>query len=85
MSKGLNIRYTLGILMQITTIKLNQRTKINLEKLKERKDSYDDIVNRLILQDRRLHLKEELISAYKSLNNSDLKILEEWEYVSSEV
>ncbi len=71
--------------MQITTVKLHQKTKINLDKLKESKDSYDDIVNRLIIQNRRLHLKEELISAYKDINNSDLKLLEEWESASREV
>jgi len=71
--------------MDVTTVKLHKSTKTALDKLRGKKDSYDEVVNRLIVQAQNKNLKEELIQAYQSLGTEDLQLLEEWETASKEI
>ena len=69
----------------ITTIKLQESTKSELEQLKDKSESYDSAIKRLLSSLKNSNLKAELIEAYQSMGKKDLKILEEWEQASSEV
>ncbi len=71
--------------MDVTTIKLQKETKTQLNKIKEDRDTYDDLIRRLIAKEKQKHLKEDLINAYKELGKEELKILNEWESTSQEV
>ena len=69
----------------ITTIKLQKSTKLELEQLKLKSESYNAAIRRLISNARNSSLEAELIEAYKSMGKKDLEFLEEWEKASNEV
>jgi len=71
--------------MEITTIKLHKSTKSILEEFKNKDESYDIVIRRLIYNLKRMNLKDDLIEAYKNMGKSDLKILKEWESASNEL
>jgi len=71
--------------MHITTVKLHESTKSALSQLREKNDSYDDIISRLVSQSRHKVLKNELIEGYKRLGKEDIRVLKEWETASQEV
>lgn len=69
----------------ITTIKLQKSTKLELERLKNKSESYNTAIKRLISDAINSNLKADLIEAYKSMGKKDLEMLEEWEQASNEV
>ena len=69
----------------ITTIKLEKSTKLELEQLKLKSESYNAAIKRLISNIRNSNLKAELIEAYKGMDKKDLEHLEEWEQASNEL
>ena len=69
----------------ITTIKLEKSTKLELEQLKLKSESYNAAIKRLISNIRNSNLKAELIEAYKGMDKKDLEHLEEWEHASNEL
>ena len=71
--------------MDTTTVKLHKSTKSILDKFKDKGESYDVVIKRLISNLKKINLKEELIEAYKSMSKNDLKILKEWENTSNEI
>lgn len=71
--------------MEVTTVKIHKNTKLALDVLKYEEDTYDDIIGRLISESKKEDLKEKLIEDYKSIDEEDLEILNEWESASSEV
>lgn len=71
--------------MDVTTIKLTQKTKSELDKLKADDESYDRIIKKLVQDAQRKELKEQLIEAYRKKAKEDLAILGEWEVASSEL
>ena len=66
--------------MNVTTIKLTNKTKFQLSKLKDKSESYEDVLQRLIIHEK--SLKQRLIEGYK---NENLNEFEEWESSSKEV
>ena len=70
---------------EVTTVKIGKRTKAALDGLKSEKETYDEVISKLVLQARNKTMKSELVEAYKSLGKSELKILEEWESASAEL
>ena len=60
--------------MEVTTVKLHKSTKSALDKLRVEKDSYDEVISKLIAQTENKNLKEELIQAYQSLGTEDLQL-----------
>ena len=70
---------------QITTVKLQKRTKKALDELKEGSESYDEVISTLILNVKRKSLKEQLIEGYKSIDAEDMKEFHEWEAVSTKI
>ena len=69
----------------VTTVKLNKRTKVALEELKSERETYDDVINKLVLQAKRKTIAVELAKEYKSLGKEDIELLQEWETASSEI
>src|SRR3989338_6333976 len=74
--------YMLGILkvyfMEITTVKVQKRTKLALEELKTESESFDVVIAKLISYARKIDLKKKLIDAYKSMGKKDVLVLKEW-------
>ena len=71
--------------MEVTTIKLYKTTKAMLDSFKQKNESYDDIITRILSYFKNKNLKKELIEAYSNMGKEDLKILGEWENASGEV
>ncbi len=71
--------------MQATTVKVYQNTKSALDGIREEGESYDDVIEKLLVQSRNRNLKAELIKGYKSQSSADLELLQEWEAASQEV
>lgn len=69
----------------VTTVKIGRRTKAALDGLKGEKETYDEVISKLVLQARNKALKSKLVEAYKNLGKVELKILEEWEPASTEL
>ena len=69
--------------MDITTIKLHKRTKTSLERFRQKNESYDKTVKRLLSIAK--HIKPKLIEGYKRMGKQDLKLLKEWEGASHEI
>ena len=69
----------------ITTVKLKQTTKHDLDKLKADSESYDDVIQKLVNWVGSKDLKKRLIEGYKSLGSDDIDLLEEWEPASREL
>ena len=70
---------------QISTIKLHKSTKSALDNLKDKFESYDKTIKRLISSVENSNLRAELIDAYKSMGKEDLQYLEEWNHASKEM
>ena len=60
--------------MEVTTIKLHERTKAALDRVRLERESYDDTVQRLLSLQRKKELTEQLIEAYRAAEH-----LEEWD------
>lgn len=71
--------------MYTTTIKLQKDTKMQLDKMKTQRDTYDDLIRRLVAREKQKHLRDNLISAYKELGKEELNTFKEWESASTEV
>ena len=70
--------------MQITTIKLQEKTKLALDTLKLDNETYDSAVERLISQIRTKDLRKVLAEGYKNQSKAHLALLDEWESASKE-
>ena len=71
--------------MQITTVKIKKRTKNALDTVKSEKESYDEIIQRLVNDSKGKRLEEELIKGYQQVGKEELSILKDWEPSSSEL
>lgn len=69
----------------ITTVKIHERTKNQLDKLRQDNQTYDEIISSLIAQLRKKRLVQELIECYQSEEKRTIKTLEEWGAASNEV
>ena len=66
----------------ITTIQIDKRVKMQLDKLKtSKKQTYEDVIVRLIKKDaeQKKKFKELMIEGCKEMYDEDLKICKEWE------
>jgi len=71
--------------MKVTTIKLYTRTKSALDKLRNERESYDAVINKLVAQVRNKNLDKDLVEGYKAIGEEELKSLSEWESASSNI
>jgi uncharacterized protein YjgD (DUF1641 family) len=65
--------------MNVTTVKVHQETKEALDEFKEKSESYDEIINKLISKVKSKNIVKELTEAYKSKAKEDRKLAKEWE------
>ena len=70
--------------MDTTTVKIHQSTKHSLDEVRGENESYDEVINKLLVEMKKKNLVKELIAAYKSMGTEDLDVLEEWESASKE-
>lgn len=68
--------------MQTTTIKLYPHTKHALDDLKQDQDTYDRVIFKLVAQAKKKNLIKELVEAYQSRAQEDVKIAQEWDAAS---
>lgn len=71
----------------ITTIQLKHKVKQDLDKLKQSKETYEDVIIRLItlVQNQKMMGKELLIEGCIEMTEESLRISKEWENVDKEV
>lgn len=69
--------------MDVTTIKLQKRTKRKLDTIRKETESYDAVVERLVAIAKREHLKAALIAGYSDPEQK--KIMEEWAGIEDDV
>ncbi|MBN2421118.1 hypothetical protein JXB27_02455 [Candidatus Woesearchaeota archaeon] len=70
--------------MQITTIKLQKRTKRLLDTFKTKDESYNTAINKLVLQVKHQNMEKKLKEAYQN-RAKYLGEFEDWENASNEV
>ncbi|VVB81885.1 Uncharacterised protein [uncultured archaeon] len=71
--------------MAVTTLKLQESTKSELDEFKSENESYDKVIKKLVFIVRYKNLKNQLIEAYQKMGKKDLEILDEWEPASQEL
>ena len=70
--------------MDITTVKLHKDTKQALDAVRQKEETYDEVISRLLDKARRKMMRNQMIEGYKQTKEA-LTVLEEWEPASSEV
>ncbi len=70
--------------VDITTIKLRKSTKISLEKLRTSKESYDDVVKRLIARSIQKIMVQELRYGYQTSSVSNKDMVKLWDGTTAE-
>lgn len=68
--------------MGATTIKVYSKTKHALDDVRQEQETYDQVIFRLITQNKKKNLVKELIAAYQSKAGEDIKIAQEWDAAS---
>jgi hypothetical protein len=69
--------------MDVTTIKLQKRTKRKLDTLRKETESYDAIVERLVAMANREHLKAALVEGYSDPHQKE--IMKEWSGIEDDI
>ena len=70
-----------------TTIQLNENVKSALDKLKSNKETYEEIIVKMMKQieeQKRRHI-DLMIEGYEEMAEESLKICEEWKYADAEM
>jgi len=71
--------------MKITTIKLHETTKIKLDVLREKSETYEDVITKMLEECQQKQNKKELIEGYKKNKKRDSLVVREWESASREL
>ncbi len=71
--------------MDVTTVKVHKRTKAALDKLKDEKESYDEIISSLIEHKLGKNLRGDMVEGYTKVGSEELELLSEWEAGSGEM
>jgi len=66
--------------MKVTTIQIHENVKSELDKLKKGKESYEDVIQKLIeyIERRKKEERSLMIEGYKEKAKDDLRIAKEW-------
>jgi hypothetical protein len=83
--KDLNMVVYLKYTMVITTVKLHKRTKSALDELKGDRESYDEVIGKLVSRVNNRNLKSKLEAGYKESAKEASEVLDEWETASTEL
>ena len=70
--------------MEITTIKIQKKTKSRLDRCRANSETYDQIIDRIITLTVKKNRNEELRMAYQSMHKEDLELFNEWEAASED-
>ncbi|MBS3066761.1 hypothetical protein J4205_02955 [Candidatus Pacearchaeota archaeon] len=70
----------------VTTIQLNESVKKELDRLKNEKETYEDVILKLMRfsEEQRRKQKELLIEGCKVMAEENLKIVKEWEVIDND-
>ena len=71
--------------MDITTVKIHKNTKMAMDEIKQKNETYDDVIKRLTAKAKRQNLVKELVEGYKVRAKENLEILEDWEAASEDL
>ena len=73
--------------MMISTIQLREDVKRTLERLKQRSESYEDVIVKLINESEKKKLEQEklLIEGYREMAEDSLRITKEWESTDAKI
>lgn len=71
--------------MDITTVKIHKKTKMAMDEIKQKNETYDDVIKRLTAKAKRQNLVKELVEGYKVRAKENLEILEDWEAASEDL
>ncbi len=71
--------------MNVTTVKVHERTKAALDKLKDERESYDEVISSLIEHKLGKNLRSEMVEGYTKVGRKELELLNEWEAVLGEI
>lgn len=71
--------------MKITTIKLHETTKTKLDVLREKNETYEDVIAKMLAERTQKHQQKELIEGYKQQKRRDAALVAEWETASQEL
>ncbi|MBI2573308.1 hypothetical protein HYV86_05590 [Candidatus Woesearchaeota archaeon] len=71
--------------MDVTTVKIHKKTKMAMDEIKQKNETYDDVIARLAVKAKKQNLVREMIAGYKNKANEDREILGEWEGTSGEL
>ncbi len=58
---------------------------MELEQLKKDGESYDEVLSRVLAQQKKKSIREQMIEGYKINAKRDLALAKEWEHVSAEI
>ena len=76
------MKHTSSILKVVTTVKIHESTKHELDSVRSGKETYDQVISKLISAHKEKNLRKELINSYKENNDFDLELVNEWESIS---
>ena len=65
----------------VTTIKIHEDTKQHLDVIKQKRESYDDTIQRILLIESKRKLSEQLIQGYKSMTTKEFDEFKEWDQI----
>jgi len=73
--------------MMISTIQLREDVKRTLERLKQKSESYEDVIVKLINESEKKKLEQEklLIEGYREMAEDSLRITKEWESTDAKI
>lgn len=71
--------------MDITTVKIHKKTKMAMDEIKPKNETYDDVITRPTAKAKRQNLVKELVEGYKVRAKENLEILEDWEAASEDL
>ena len=74
-----------GYTVETTTIKLHRNTKLLLDGVKNKTESYDTTIRRIAILMKKGEIHDQLVEAYKKMTKDELAVLEEWEGTSREI
>ncbi|MBI3051041.1 hypothetical protein HYY74_01145 [Candidatus Woesearchaeota archaeon] len=70
--------------MTVTTVKIRNETKTSLDEIKSDRETYDEVIAKLVSSAKKKNLKDELIAGYKAIGKDELETLKDWDSASAD-
>lgn len=71
------------VYMETTTIKVSKKTKAQLDRRRQREETYDALIARLVRTAPRDDLRSQLIAGAKAYRDRDVQLVKEWAAVDA--